>query len=259
MRNLVKVLLVEDNEADAMYVARALRKARGIRFEVKQVSWLNSAIQAVELDRPDVVLLDLTLPDSQGVDTVVEFLKAAPTVPVIVMTGHDDDEAALNAVRMGAQDYLLKSELQARPFERALLYAIERKSADLVGKKLTYASIAQFQPSAKDSPAVAMLRNHVSQVSLMLADLEDYVHKNIPAHVEPISALMAKYDIKVVLREMRDILKVSEDRKRRVSEAAMKAVNSITDGTTRPSDRPAAEKNVLEVIERRERYGNGDH
>lgn len=255
----IRVLIVEDNEGDAVYLQKLLSKVE-TAFESKVVGWLSSAIQTVELEHFDCVLLDLTLPDSQGVDTVIEFLGQAPSIPVIVMTGYDDTRTAINAVRTGAQDYILKNEVQARSLERAVLYAIERRHADMVGKKLTYASLAQLQEASEDDgPAVSMLRDHIAQVVRAVEAIRIYIQRNAPAHSDAIDALFQKFDLDLVLREMRDILKLDENagRKRRsISQSAMEAVDHISTKETSPSDRPSAEESVLDIIERRQKYGD---
>ena len=164
------ILLVEDNAADADYIQRALRRSEGsIRFEVSVVGWLNTALTAVGARSYDAVLLDLSLPDSQGLDTVVQFLSSAPQLPVIVMTGFDDMQTGVNAVRYGAQDYLIKGDTGDRSLERAIVYAIERKRADMVGKKLLRASIGTL--SGPGSGSVAMIHEHLAHVADFLHDL----------------------------------------------------------------------------------------
>ena len=82
----VNILLVEDNPGDAAYVERALKKSP-TNFLVTQVGWLNSAIQLGVARPPDICVLDLSLPDSQGIDTLVEFLKHCPDIPSVIVTG----------------------------------------------------------------------------------------------------------------------------------------------------------------------------
>jgi two-component system, OmpR family, sensor kinase len=125
-----KVLLVEDNPGDALLLREALKDLGGsIPFDLVHVSRLDEGLQAVKKDSFDAVLLDLSLPDARGVETVVRMLEATPQLPVVVLTGLDDDIAALDAVRAGAQDYLVKGQIDGRLLVRALSYAIERKRA----------------------------------------------------------------------------------------------------------------------------------
>lgn len=125
----VSLLLVEDDADDARFVERLLTEFRGGTdrpIEVEHVEHVESL--AAGLDRvdaeTDVVLLDLGLPDSTGVETVERTVEQAPTVPVVVLTGRAD--AGIDAIRSGAQDYLLKGHITATLLLRSLRYAIER-------------------------------------------------------------------------------------------------------------------------------------
>jgi len=125
--NLLKVLLVEDNKPDARLLEKFLVKAENNKYELVQIELLQEAIACLEADHFDVVLLDLGLPDSQGLDTVRQMHAAVPQVPIVVLTGWDDEEIAMQALREGAQDYLVKGEIQPLWLVRAINYAIERE------------------------------------------------------------------------------------------------------------------------------------
>lgn len=123
-----EVLLTEDNPGDARLVKELLGEAPSSRWDV---TWLRSKEAALERLAggavPDVMLLDLGLPDSRGLDTLRAVLSATARVPVVVLTGHADSELGAEAVREGAQDYLRKEEVTSRGLVRTLDYAIERK------------------------------------------------------------------------------------------------------------------------------------
>jgi len=121
-----RVLLVEDNPGDARLIQESLREAPGAIFEVHHADRLDSALETLAAGDIDVVLLDLGLPDANGLDTLVRAHDAASGVPIVVLTGLDDEELAMRAVQEGAQDYLIKG-LADGPFVRAVRYAIERK------------------------------------------------------------------------------------------------------------------------------------
>lgn len=256
----VHVLLVEDNDGDAYLIERKLSKAT-TKFKVQRVEWLASAFQVVENSRPDVVLLDLSLPDSQGVDTVLSFTKQAPGIPIVVMTGQDDMAVAMNAVRVGAQDYLIKGEVDGRHLERTLVLAMERKRLGALDKRLLHTSLTQAMPQSDSAEAaLAMLRGYVPKLAEAVVAVEEYVRKNAPAHAEDVKTLLDGYNVPLVLREVRAIFSLGEGtgRKRQVSVVDMAAVgvDAITKkrgGTDRPSDLPGASLAVLEAIERRTR------
>jgi two-component system, cell cycle sensor histidine kinase and response regulator CckA len=122
----LRVLLVEDDEAFASFLALALaRSAQSVA--VHAVSDLRAALEQVALTRPDAVILDLNLPDSNGLATLRAVLAAAPEMPVVVLTGVDDVDVAGQALQLGAQDWLLKGQLDPELVQRAVRYAVERK------------------------------------------------------------------------------------------------------------------------------------
>jgi len=121
-----RALLVEDNPGDAFLVQEQLSGV-GVSFEVEAAESLAAAMNSVAVKPPDVVLLDLNLPDSRGTDTIQRMIRKAPNVPVLVLTGQDDEELAVRAVHEGAQDYLFKNELDCGHLVRAIRYAIERQ------------------------------------------------------------------------------------------------------------------------------------
>lgn len=124
------VLLVEDNPDDALLVRAWLRAASSSTFDVVHVSSLQDALTAAQRAPFDAVLLDLTLPDGYGLATLCRFHSAMPQLPIVVLSGVQDEAVALEAVRHGAQDYLVKGDDHGPPMARALRYAIERKRAE---------------------------------------------------------------------------------------------------------------------------------
>jgi PAS domain S-box-containing protein len=123
----ITILLVEDNPGDACLVRELLRGHDSLRAEIIHVQRLREAVEELSRSTVDVILLDLSLPDSQGLQTVSRMLEAAPEVPVVVLTGQHDDELAREAVRAGAQDYLVKGAVGAKGLARVVRYARERK------------------------------------------------------------------------------------------------------------------------------------
>jgi two-component system sensor histidine kinase/response regulator len=124
-----KILLVEDNPADVRLMQVMLARARDARFEVEEAGRLSEALGRLTEEGIDAVLLDLSLPDSHGFETFGAVHSQAPQVPVIVLSGHDDEEFAVKAVRAGAQDYLVKGEVDTKLLVRAIRYAVERQEA----------------------------------------------------------------------------------------------------------------------------------
>lgn len=136
MTSSVKILLIEDNLAEARLLQELLTQAQSIEFTLVHVKRLGDALKELNKCRItdtscpfDVILLDLTLPDSEGLASLPPLINLAPTLPIVVLTNTNDEELALEAVRQGAQDYLIKRHVKGEYLLRSLRYAIERKHA----------------------------------------------------------------------------------------------------------------------------------
>lgn len=124
---ILRILLVEDNPADAELLQAMLYRIRWERFHFTSVDCLAEAIALIEQYTFDVLLLDLTLPDSTGPGTYQRAISAAPHLPIVVLTGDDNADVGLDAVRHGVQDYLVKGSIDGHQIARSIRYAIERK------------------------------------------------------------------------------------------------------------------------------------
>lgn len=131
----VHVLLVEDNPDDAVLIRRTFLRAGRERWKLAQVERLEEAISICKEYKEDtgcnfdVILLDLRLPDSTGLETVLRFRQAVPEVPVVVITAIDDEDLALASIRAGVQDYLTKDDITIQQLLRSVRFAIERSAA----------------------------------------------------------------------------------------------------------------------------------
>jgi len=121
------VLLIEDNPGDADLVRLRLVESRPA-VRVDYASRLSDGLAAIAKEMPSLVLLDLNLPDSHGAETFRKIMEKAPGVPVVVLSGQDDEALAMKAVNQGVQDYLVKGDLSSKHLERAMRYAVERQS-----------------------------------------------------------------------------------------------------------------------------------
>jgi len=126
----IKVLLVEDDPADGFLLQETLAAAQCVPFQVTQVTRCSVAAQHLAAEHWDVVLLDLSLPDSLGLETFTMLHAQAPGVPMVVLTGLDDETVAVEALQEGAQDYLVKGQVDGHGLVRAIRYAIERRRAE---------------------------------------------------------------------------------------------------------------------------------
>ena len=127
MSEALHILIVEYNPADVDLIHEMLPRTGPLNFQVESAARLSGALARLERKDIDLVLLDLGLPDSQGLPTFQALRKAAPGIPVIVLSGNDDKELAIAAVRDGAQDYLVKGQIGGDLLVRAIQYALERE------------------------------------------------------------------------------------------------------------------------------------
>lgn len=127
---MIRILLVEDNLGDADLIRDMLAEKEMGSFNVEPVQRLSEALSRLHDNGVDLVLLDLGLPDSWGLDTFHRLKAAARDIPIIILSGNTDQEAALTAVRDGAQDFLIKGRINESLITRAIRYALERKRAE---------------------------------------------------------------------------------------------------------------------------------
>ncbi|HET7488567.1 MAG TPA: EAL domain-containing protein [Acidimicrobiales bacterium] len=171
------VLLVEDDEGDALIVRRLVAAAGGI--EVAVVRRLDEAREHLVAHTVQCVLLDLSLPDARGLDTVEGVRSADPDVAIVVVSGLNDEDMAVASLQRGAQDYLTKDEIDGRSLWRAIRYAVERKRSELLIRyqanhdALTgLANRLLFMERLR--AAVARLARHGSHVAVLFLDLDHF-------------------------------------------------------------------------------------
>ncbi|KAF3891199.1 response regulator [Tolypothrix bouteillei VB521301] len=145
---MMKVLLVEDNPGDVRLLQEFLLEVPSVEFVLKQVQQLDEALKSLEEESFDVILLDLLLPDSQGLETFVKIHCQTPAIPVIVLTGFNDENLAINAMQQGAQDYLVKGQVNGDLLFRSMRYAIERQRTEEALRQ----SEERFRVALKNSP-----------------------------------------------------------------------------------------------------------
>ncbi|MEX2376063.1 MAG: ATP-binding protein [Dehalococcoidia bacterium] len=163
----LQVLLVEDNPGDARLVREALKDARGLVAELVGADSLREALRLVQNAPIQLILLDLGLPDASGLEALDAITLAAPDLPVIILTGLQDEDTALQALRLGAQDYLEKGEISSSTLVRAVRYAIERKRLQKVEAFISGA--AQLLGSTLDLERIL-----ARLADLSVANLADY-------------------------------------------------------------------------------------
>lgn len=126
MAEAIRIFLLEDNDDDAALLRISLSRDKSMRFEIERATTLAAGLEALGRGNYDVILTDLKLPDSMGLDTFYKVHAAYPGIPIIVLSGLADEKSALETVQKGAQDYLIKGQITDRALVRVIRYSIER-------------------------------------------------------------------------------------------------------------------------------------
>lgn len=181
--DIIRVLLVEDNQADARLIKEYFGELRETPFLVSEAGSMAGAVDHVAKRHFDVILLDLSLPDSQGLETIRRMHTHAPGTALIVLGGEDDDEQALTAMRHGAQDYLVKGKFDIHLLGRVIRYTIERKRSEAEIKKLAYYDTLTGLPnrvlfSDRLKQAITMADRDKRDTALLFLDLDHFKNVN---------------------------------------------------------------------------------
>jgi DNA-binding response OmpR family regulator len=178
--NIIKVLLVEDNPAQAVLVREELLEAGRGQVEVTSVETLRRAREHISQFPVQAILLDLSLPDSSGLDTLAEIQQSGPDFPILVLTGNEDESLAKQAVGMGAADYLFKGDMHGPLLFRSIQYAIQRKKHEVERERLIselQAALAEVKRLSGFLPICASCKSIRNDKGYWL-ELERYMAEN---------------------------------------------------------------------------------
>ena len=125
-KHSLNTLLIEDNPGDSYIIKQLLKFESSLKFNITSCNTLSSGIEQLNKKKIDVILLDLGLPDGQGFETISQMIEITPHIPIIVLTGKNDQDFSLEVLQKGAQDYLVKNEISAEVLIRSIRYALER-------------------------------------------------------------------------------------------------------------------------------------
>ena len=192
----VSLLLVEDNPGDRRLILEMLAEAGDVTFDLQHADRLQAALESLGQTGVELILLDLGLPDSQGLDTLRNVYAQAPEMPIVVLTGLDDEMVGVQAINEGAQDYLIKGQVDTNLLKRTIRYAIERKQAEEREKRL------QMQLS---------LSNRLASLGLMVEGIAHEINNPL-ASVIGFAQVLAHEDIPENTR--RDVKTIADNAQR---------------------------------------------
>jgi len=179
----IRILLVEDNAGDARLLREMLNEPASCKYALTHHKSMEEAVTHLVANPVDIILLDLGLPDAQGLGAVRRARAAVPRVPLVVLTGLDDESLAAQALQEGAQDYLIKGQIEARGLLRALRYAVERK---IMEEQMTHSAQHDFLTGLPNrvllndrvSQSIALAPRHMKKVAVLFLDLDGFKHIN---------------------------------------------------------------------------------
>ncbi len=179
----LSILVVEDSLADYRLVKEMLEECAGDNFVLHHAEQVSTAVPLLESAGVDIIILDLGLPDGNGLDTLVKVHALTPDTPIVVLSQVEDEAMAVKAVRMGAQDFLVKGHISGALLNRSLRYALERRQLEEHLHRLAHHDALTGLPNRKLfydrlARAVAAARRHERPLALMLLDLNEFKQVN---------------------------------------------------------------------------------
>ncbi len=159
----IKILLIEDNSGDARMIEELLNETGSFRYKLVWVDQLSKGLQSIQFGDIDIILTDLGLPDSHGFETFTTIHEHALEIPIVVMSGLNDETMAIQAVREGAQDYLVKGTADGTLLIRTVRHAIERKQTELKLKKYANELKMAKEEQDKNAKRLTLLVNELEQ------------------------------------------------------------------------------------------------
>ncbi len=220
----INILLIEDNETDAFLVQSDLQRAMGDQISLVHVERLSSALELLQQHSFDLILSDLTLPDSDGIATINRLREGAADIPIAVLSFRDDEKLAIKIIKAGAQDYLVKGSLTEGVLARVIRYSIERKCIEESNRKAQ----KRFQTIFEKAPlGIALINLQTGKYydvnpkyasiagrsvdELLSINQSDIIHPNdLPSYKDDMARIINQqlHDSKIVKRILRPDMSV---------------------------------------------------
>jgi two-component sensor histidine kinase/ActR/RegA family two-component response regulator len=219
----INVLVIEDNLADTALIREMLKESQNTRFKLYNARKLQEGLEIINENPIQVLLLDLNLPDSKGIETFYKASESVSEIPIIILSGFDDEDTAIKAVKGEAQDYLIKGNVESSLLVRSICYAIERKANEI--ELLKYSDhleelVEQRTVELKNSniqlkKEIEERKNAEEEIRTSLLEkkvLLEEIHKRVENNLETISNLMGLECSNAVDKEPVEIYQESQNR-----------------------------------------------
>lgn len=191
---ILKVLLVEDSPSDARLLEEVLKESKTTKFEITRASRISEAKKCLEEIKFDIALLDLSLPDGCGIDTFRKIKGIKPNLPIVLLTGLDDETLAIQCVQEGAQDYLVKGQTNNKILLKSIRYAIERynKTSKETERKdeIVKKQIEKYQITERDKEILYLIAKGESN-----EEIAEKLHLSISTIKSHIGKIFAKLHV----------------------------------------------------------------
>jgi DNA-binding NarL/FixJ family response regulator len=243
----VHLLLVEDNASDARLVTRRLESTQLLRCRIDTADYLNTALMLARNKSFDLVLLDLSLPDSIGIDTIVSMRREVPTTPIIVLSAQEDLQVATRAMEVGADTFIVKRpELSTDELEREIIYSLERGRRMTTARSLMQSSLAGLSyDDEKKTSSTLFGSAHVNKVDDAVSMVRMFLQKNNPAIAEQVEQSLHANGYYIAIQELRSLLRMDQNIHTRktasISERALSVVRESASATKAKLEDPESE------------------
>ncbi len=236
---LLKLLLVEDNPGDARQIQIYLSEAPGLNIKLYLVESLAAANGKIAETEIDVMLLDLGLPDSNGLETFTSANRDNPEVPIVVLTGHADTELGATAVLGGAQDYLVKGQVDGNILSHALRYAIERKRASL--------ELEQAYTALKETQAHLLQSEKMAGIGTLATGVAHEINNPLQVVIGMTEEIADGENLAQIHEDAREVLEATERIRKTVDELTYYSHDAQTLDEIKPVDLNLAIRKSLKM------------